>query len=193
MQRSQPVPRRPVRGRGTRRLGAISRALIGLALVLSIAAPASADGGLEGAVAATFFPRTGDAGLHAIAHQRVLEISCSGCFNHNLRHSGTAEVIAYNYGQGDPIGSAVAGWRNSSTHNRILSDPSLGRIGCAAAQVGDTHFFVCVLAAGPLPAPPPAVAAAPAAAPAGTTSGSVATASGGTGPAMLPDTAAAAP
>lgn len=87
--------------------------------------------------------------------------------------SGTAEVVAWNSGKADPVGSVVSRWQASAGHDKILSNQSYGRIGCAEAVTGDTHWFACVLASGPLP---------------GTTGG-------GTGPGALtlPDTALAAP
>jgi len=148
--------------------GAGWRLVLAIALALAITSPVGADGGLEGAVAGSYFPRSVDAGLHAIAHQRVLEISaCPNCFTHALMRAGTSEVIAYNFGSADPVGDAVRGWRGSSTHNAILSNGSLGSIGCAQALVGVTSFFVCVLAPGGgavafAPAAPVAQAVAPA-------------------------------
>jgi hypothetical protein len=80
--------------------------------------------------------------------------------------AGTAEVLAFNFGSADPVGDAVAGWRNSPVHNGILSNGSYGSIGCAQSTVAGVNYFVCVLAAGGgvAPAPPPA---APAPAPGG--------------------------
>src|SRR5690349_2709098 len=70
-----------------------------LALVLGVAAPVRADITLTSAVAAAWFPRSVDAELHSIAHQRVLQISaCSSCMNHDGMRAGTAEVIGYNGG-----------------------------------------------------------------------------------------------
>lgn len=162
--------------------------LLGLLLVLSSAGPVSADSGLTNAVAAAYFPRTVDEGLHAIAHQRVLEISaCPTCLNHSLMRAGTAEVLAYNWGSSDPIGNAVASWRASPVHNAILSDASLGRIGCAQVVASGTSYFACVLAAGALPAP------APAAGTGGSGGGGATGGGGGSGggalAGMLPDTA----
>ena len=130
--------------------------MLGAALILSMAAPVRADVGLTDAVAAAYFPRTVDEGLHAIAHQRVLEISACGCLEHNGMRPGTAEVLVWNLGQANPVGSAVSQWIGSPTYNGILSDRQLGRIGCAERTVAGVHWFACVLAAGPLPAPPPA-------------------------------------
>ncbi|MGH2456207.1 MAG: hypothetical protein ACRDHD_08115 [Candidatus Limnocylindria bacterium] len=123
--------------------------LLGVILAMSVAQPVRADGGLTVAVAATWGSRTVDGALHTIAHQRVIEISaCDGCLNHDRMRPGTAEVLGFNSGYADPISSVIGGWRSSPTHNAILSDRSLGRIGCAEAIVGAGHYFVCVLAAG---------------------------------------------
>lgn len=154
---------------GTKR-GAGWRLVLVIAMLVVITTPVSADGGLTGAVSAAYFPRTIDAGLHSIAHQRALEIgACPTCMNHSLMRAGTAEVLAFNFGSGDPIGDAVRMWQNSPVHNGILSDGSLGSIGCAQATVAATNYFVCVLAAGgaavalaPAPAPAPAAPGAPA-------------------------------
>jgi len=114
-----------------------------------------ADAGLSGVVAASYFPRTVDAGLHSIAHARASEISaCPTCMNHSLMRAGTAEVLAYNFGSADPIGEAVSGWRNSPVHNSILGNGSLGSIGCAQVTVGGVSYFACVLAAGSPPSAP---------------------------------------
>lgn len=128
--------------------------ILGAVLILSMAVPVRADVGLTDAVAAAYFPRTVDEGLHAIAHQRVIEISACGCLEHNGMRSGTAEVLAWNLDVANPVASALGAWRGSSTHNAILSDRQYGRIGCAERVVAGVHWFACVLAAGPLPAPP---------------------------------------
>jgi len=120
-----------------------------LALVLGVAAPVRADITLTSAVAAAWFPRSVDAGLHDIAHQRVLQISaCSSCMNHDGMHAGTAEVLGYNSGYPNPISTVIAAWRSSPVHDAILSDRSYGRIGCAERSLGQEHWFVCVLATG---------------------------------------------
>ena len=145
------------------RRGAAWRLAVAVGLVFAITTPVQADAGLSGAVAASYFPRNVDAGLHSIAHARASEISaCPTCMNHALMRAGTAEVLAYNFGSADPIGEAVAGWRNSPVHNSILGNGSLGSIGCAQVSVAGVSYFACVLAAGPLPAAPaPAPAPAP--------------------------------
>jgi hypothetical protein len=118
-------------------------------LVLAFAMPVRADDGLTGAVAAAYFPRTVDSGLHAIAHERVLEISaCNSCMDHDGMRSGTAEVLGYNSGYSNPIAAVLQGWSGSAIHNGILSDATYGRIGCAERSVGDRHWFACVLATG---------------------------------------------
>jgi len=128
--------------------------MLGAVLILAMAAPVQADVGLTEAVAAAYFPRTVDEGLHAIAHQRVAEISACACLEHGGMRPGTAEVLAWNRDQADPVASALGAWRGSPTHNAILSDGQYGFIGCAERIVAGVHWFACVLAAGPLPAPP---------------------------------------
>ena len=66
--------------------------------------------------------------------------------------AGTAEVLAWNDGVANPVASAIASWSGSAPHRGILSNTSYGRIGCAEAVDGTTHWLACVLAAGPLPA-----------------------------------------
>jgi hypothetical protein len=123
--------------------------VLGVILALTVAAPARADTGLTAALAAAYLPRTVDAGLHAIAHERVLEISsCEGCMTHDLMRPGTAEVLGYNAGYADPIATVIAAWAASPPHDAILSDGGWGRIGCAERSVNGKHWFACVLAAG---------------------------------------------
>ena len=131
--------------------------LVGAVFILSTAGPVEGDIGLTDSVAAAYFPRTGDEGLHAIAHQRVAEMSACGCLDHGGRRPGTAEVLAWNVRVANPVGHVVSQWIGSPTHNAILSDRALGRIGCAEGIASGTHWFACVLAAGPLPAQPAAV------------------------------------
>lgn len=174
---------------GGRRV-ALQRLAIAAGLVLAITTPVRADAGLTGLVAASYFPRTVDAGLHSIAHQRTLEISaCPTCMNHSLMRAGTAEVLAFNFGSADPVGTAVAGWRGSAPHNAILSNGSYGRIGCAQSDVAGVSYFACVLAAGPLPAAPAPAPAPPApAVPAPGSPGGGAVAGGQPVAVALPDT-----
>lgn len=173
------------------RRGAARRLAIAAGLVLAITTPVRADGGLTGAVAASYFPRNVDAGLHSIAHARASEISaCPTCMNHSLMRAGTSEVLAYNFGSADPIGEAVAGWRNSPMHNSILGNGSLGSIGCAQVAVAGVNYFACVLAPGALPSgPAPAPAPAPPAAPAPGSPGGGSVAGGQPVAVALPDTA----
>lgn len=126
-------------------------------LLLALVAPVQADDGLTSRIAIAYFPRTVDAGLHTIAHQRAAELAACGCLEHDRLRAGTAEVIAYNSGLADPVGTALASWIGSPTHAGILANASYGRIGCAQAVAGGVSYFACVLAAGPLPvAPAPA-------------------------------------
>jgi hypothetical protein len=130
------------------------KVLLGIVLLLATAAPTHADTGLTDAVAAAFLTRTVDAGLHAIAHERVGELAACGCLEHDNARPGTAEVIAYNEGFADPVARVVIRWGASAGHSAILSDPGYGRIGCAELVAGGRHWFACVLASGPLPAQP---------------------------------------
>jgi hypothetical protein len=131
-----------------------TRALIlGVLLVLTSVGVVRADAGLTDAVAAAYFPRTVDSALHAIAHERAEELSACACLEHDGIRPGTAEVLAWNTGEANPAGGAVQQWINSALHDGILSDTSYGRIGCADVVSGAVHWFACVLAAGPLPAP----------------------------------------
>jgi hypothetical protein len=126
--------------------------LLAVVLVLATAGQVRADGGLTTAVAAAYFPRNVDSALHDIAHQRVAELRSCRCLEHDRMRSGTAEVLAYNTGVANPVGTALASWAGSALHNGILSNTTYGRIGCAELADGSTHWFACVLAAGPLPA-----------------------------------------
>jgi hypothetical protein len=123
--------------------------IVATVIALAFASPAQADGGLTEAVASAWFPRTVDADLHAMAHERVAEISaCGSCMNHDGMRPGTAEVIGYNAGFSNAIAQVVDDWASSATHDGILSDRSYGRIGCAERSAGGDHWFVCVLASG---------------------------------------------
>ena len=139
--------------------GSVCRLLLGVLFVVTIAGPVRADGGLTDAVSSAYFPRNVDSGLHSIAHQRVAEISACDCLDHDAMRPGTAEVLAWASGAANPIAHIVGKWMDSPEHDAILSDRSWGRIGCAELVVDGTHWFACVLAAGPLPAA--AVPAAP--------------------------------
>ena len=126
--------------------------LLAVILVLATAGPVRADGGLSSAVAAAYFPRNEDASLHDIAHQRVAELRACRCLEHDRMRSGTAEVLAWNDRSVNPLATALASWAGSALHRGILSNTSYGRMGCAEMADGSTHWFACVLAAGPLPA-----------------------------------------
>lgn len=131
------------------------RFLLSVVIVLLTASPARAEPGLTGAVAAAYFPRTASAELESMASERAAEISaCSACMNHDLMRVGTAEVLGFNTGYSDAVGHVIAQWQSSGAHDRILSNQELGRIGCAVRVVSGAHYFACVLAPGPLPAPP---------------------------------------
>lgn len=163
--------------------------LFGVVLVLSVMQPVQADAGLTNAVASAYFPRTVDESLHTIAHQRVAEIAACRCLDHGKMRPGTNEVLGFNSGLASPVSTMVAVWGGSAPHHAILSDRSLGRIGCAEGLVAGVHWFACVLAVGPLP-----VAAAPPAAPAPAPAGAVAAAPAGAAPVLvLPDTATPPP
>jgi hypothetical protein len=143
----------------------VSRALLLVALLAAIFAVsptprASADTGLTSAIATAYILRHEDAQLHAIAHERVTALAACDCLEHDGMASGTAEVIAYNIGVEDPVGSVIGQWQRSGPHHAILSNREYGRIGCAELVAGGTHWFACVLTRGDLPpaptaAPPP--------------------------------------
>jgi hypothetical protein len=157
--------------------GTVRCLLLGVVLILGIAGPVRADAGLAGAVAAAYFPRAVDDGLHEIAHQRVAELLACRCLEHHLMRPGTAEVL-YTVTRGwNPIESAIAAWSRSPIHHDILSNRSYGRIGCADAVDGDTHWMACVLTFGPLPS----------------NAGSTASVGGSAPTVILPDTAIALP
>jgi hypothetical protein len=148
-----------------RRVGAaVSIALVLLGVTAS---SVLSDPTLTSLVNAAYLPRTEDAELHDIAHQRAVEIASD--WSHNGMRDGTAEVLAYNSGFADPISKAIDQWQGSPTHAAILSDPSYIRIGCAEYVTSDgTHWFACVLAGNPVVAQPvqtPASAQVPTPAP----------------------------
>jgi hypothetical protein len=126
--------------------------ILGAILLCSTTGTARADGGLTDAVANAFLVRTVDAGLHDIAHARVVELAADGELSHDGMRPGTAEVLAFNEGALNPVASAVGQWIGSTFHRGILSDGSYGRIGCAELVSDGIHWFACVLATGPLPA-----------------------------------------
>lgn len=131
------------------------RLLIGLVLAILLTSPVQADSSLTAAIAAAYLPRFEDAGLHAVAHERVIEISaCDDCLTHDLMRAGTAEVLGFNAGMTDPVTAVIGQWTSSPGHDAILSDHRWGRIGCAQLVAGGASYFACVLASGPLPAAP---------------------------------------
>lgn len=132
----------------------------GLLVFLLSPVAVRADDGLTSAIANAYFPRTNDPTLHSIAHERVAELAACDCLSHSGMRPGTAEVIAFNLGMPNPVGEVVSQWKGSPGHDALLSDASFGKIGCAEVVSGGTHWFACVLAKGPLPAPV-AVASAP--------------------------------
>ena len=132
-------------------------ALLTVVLVAPIVArlptvrPAQADEGLTAAIASAYFPRYADATLHSIAHARVVELAACECLDHEGMRPSTAEVIAFNSGAANPVGTVVSQWQGSPPHDDILSNTSYGRIGCAELVDGGTHWFACVLTWGELP------------------------------------------
>ena len=120
--------------------------LMGVILVLCTATPARAVNDLTSAVNARWGQRYVSVTLHAIAVDRVIEISrCNLCISHTLQRSNTAEVLGYNAGYTDPIRQVIRAWSQSAVHNAILSDHDLHRIGCAQRVVSGRHYFACVL------------------------------------------------
>jgi hypothetical protein len=167
--------------------GSVRCLLLGVVLILSIAGPVRADAGLTGAVAAAYFPRAVDDGLHEIAHQRVAELLACRCLEHDLMRPGTAEVLYTGTRGSNSVQSAIAAWLGSPIHHEILSNRSYGRIGCAEAVDGDTRWLACVLASGPLPVGSGTASATAS----GTASGTPGTASGSAPTFALPDTSVA--
>jgi hypothetical protein len=127
-------------------------AAIALALVLLLALPSAglADSGLEVAVSAASLPRAHSDALHAIAHRRVVEYVTD---RSHAPPADTGEVLGWNRGLADPIGSIVVGWLTSGTQRTILLDPDYTVIGCAelvaddplTAGIDQTHFFACLV------------------------------------------------
>ena len=133
----------------------VALAIAGAWLLAPISAYSDTD--LEALVAEAFHARVQDAGLHEIAHQRAVEISCEGCFSHDGIRPGTAEVLAYN---GLGAERAVQQWLGSPDHSAILSDPQWGLIGCGSHTTSSVYYAVCVVAVGTIqptsiPAPEP--------------------------------------
>ena len=123
---------------------AVALALAGAWLLAPISV--YSDSGLTGLVNSTFPARTEDSELHALAHQRAVEIVDE--FNHNGMRPGTSEVLAWNEGYDDPVAQAVAGWLGSPDHYRVLVDPNLTRIGCGSHVEDGVYYAACVMASG---------------------------------------------
>ena len=143
----------------------LRRAAVALAIAGAwLLAPVSvySDSDLTGLVAGAYFPRTESAELHAIAHQRAVEIAQPGGWCHCGQRSGTAEVLAYNAGYADPVSHAVQQWLGSPSHHAILSDPAFREIGCGSHFDGETYWAACVLTWGDSPPPQAPVPAPPA-------------------------------
>lgn len=140
--------------------------LLGLAIALLRPSPALSDTDLTGLLNTTFLPRTTDASLHALAHERAqYQVTYSGgfCGEGSLTHDGStgAEVLACNY---EGPEKTVQQWLGSAPHAAILLDPSLTLIGCGSAPGDDgATFWACTLSAGsqPTPAPIPVAPAPP--------------------------------
>lgn len=157
---------------------------VGILLALLKPQPALSDSGLTNLVNSAYFPRTEDASLHQLAHERAAyQVAYSGgvCDDSgSLTHDGlvSAEVLACNY-----VGEAraVEQWQGSATHDALLNDPSYELIGCGSAQGLDgATFFACTLSVASVaqPTPMPVVPDPPAEVPAPTPE-----------PAPLPNTA----
>jgi hypothetical protein len=123
--------------------------LLGIGLLLGSPAPTRADGAatLEALIAqATGINRTADAYLRQLAQQRSAEIASN--FAHRsmpeLSDWSWGEVLAYNSGYADPYAQAITQWRNSPDHWSVLTW-DLPHIGCDHRQVGDRHYFVCLI------------------------------------------------
>ena len=133
--------------------------LLGITIALIRPPFVLSDSGLTGLVNTAYFPRTEDASLHQLAHERAqYQVAYSGgvCGPDALTHTGlvTAEVLACNY-----VGSAraVAQWQESSTHDALLSDRSFNLIGCGSAQgIDGALYFACVLSTASVAQPTPA-------------------------------------
>lgn len=131
---------------------------LGAALLLALALPLSnarADPDLTALINAAFPARVQDAGLHDLAHRRVVEIQSD--FSHNGAQS--AEVIAWNE---VGIERFVGQWTESADHAAILLDSSKSLIGCAWDFDGTRYWAACMLGA-PAPQPQPAPTPVPAA------------------------------
>lgn len=154
----------------------MTRAALAAAVLLAplpAPAPVLADSGLTDLLATAFLPRTTDASLHALAHERAqYQVTFSGgtCGEGSLTHDGavTAEVLACNH---EGPERTVEQWLGSPDHAAILVDPNLALIGCGSAPGDDgATFYACTLSAGSVaqPTPAPIVPAPPAEVPAPT-------------------------
>lgn len=122
----------------------ILKIILGMLLLLPITtSQVSADSDIINAVATQYFDRIEDAGLHAIAHQRAIEIVSD--WSHNQRRGWTAEVLAQNFGVIDPATQVVTQWLGSPDHHNILSDPYWTHIGCASHVENGIYYAACVL------------------------------------------------
>ena len=121
----------------------VALAVAGAWLLAPISAYSDTD--LTALVNQTFIPRTEDASLHDIAHQRAVEISTD--FSHAGIRPGTAEVLAYN---GLGAERAVQQWVGSPDHYAILMDPRWTRIGCGSHTTSGVYYTACVLAGEPV-------------------------------------------
>lgn len=139
---------------------------LGILLALVRPSPMLSDSDLTSLVEAVYGPRTQDASLHDLAHERAqYQVTYSGgiCGPDALTHDGltTAEVLACNF-----LGPerAVEQWLGSPSHHEILSgDYDLIGCGSAPGQDGST-FYACTLSNATVaqPTPAPVVPAPPA-------------------------------
>lgn len=165
---------------------------IGLLLVLTTST-ARADADLTSIVNVAYPPRTSEATLHEIAHQRAVEIASD--FSHNGQRDGTAEVLAWNSGFDDPVTNVLNQWLRSPEHDAILTNPVYTKIGCGSYTTDDGRYFAACVLTAPQSAESVGTARSPKPTPAGSTPASGATTvipapPAGTAPALLPDTAA---
>ena len=151
--------------RAMRRLG--GAILLALLVTVGNPTPTFSDADLTSLVASAYFPRTEDASLHALAHERAAyQVAYSGgvCATGSLTHADlvTAEVLACNY---TDAARAVEQWLGSTDHHKLLSDPAYDLIGCGtAAGIDGAIFYACTLSVAPVaqPTPAPVVPAPPA-------------------------------
>lgn len=99
----------------------------------------------------TGIDRDVDPTLMQLAQARSVEISCDGCFNHNGKANGVAEILVWHQGGGElEPERAVQSWLHSPVHRAILLNPAYTRIGCGYTynDRNNGYYFACVLAAG---------------------------------------------